>query len=174
MTFLALSLLTSGISLSLLCAAVGLIFAFILIFTVVKSSPGNARMQEIAGAIQEGAKAYLNRQVITISSIAVVIFLLLFFFKDHASAVGFVVGASVRSPRDLSECESRFLLIPHNPGRDQVDRSGPSRRFQWRRRDRPVGCRFGASVSWDLLPGRREYGWSGRRGEESDRPCFGC
>jgi len=94
MTFVALSVLTSGVPLSMLCAVVGLVFAFILILTVIKASPGNARMQEIAGAIQEGAKAYLNRQVITISSIAVVIFLLLFLFKDHATAVGFVVGAA--------------------------------------------------------------------------------
>ena len=94
MNFFALSLLTSGVSLSMLCAVVGLVFAFILILKVIKASPGNARMQEIAGAIQEGAKAYLNRQVITISAIAAVIFILLFFFKDHATAVGFVVGAA--------------------------------------------------------------------------------
>ncbi|MGH7489540.1 MAG: sodium/proton-translocating pyrophosphatase, partial [bacterium] len=43
----------------MLCAVVGLVFAFVLIFTVIKASPGNARMQEIADAIQEGAKAYL-------------------------------------------------------------------------------------------------------------------
>ena len=78
----------------MLCAVAGLVFAFFLIFAVIKASPGNARMQEIAGAIQEGAKAYLNRQVITISAIAVVIFILLFIFKDHATAVGFVVGAA--------------------------------------------------------------------------------
>ena len=94
MTLLALSFLTSGVSLSMLCAVAGLVFAFFLIFAVIKASPGNARMQEIAGAIQEGAKAYLNRQVITISAIAVVIFILLFIFKDHATAVGFVVGAA--------------------------------------------------------------------------------
>ena len=70
MNLLALSFLTSGVSLSMLCAAAGLVFAFFLIFAVIKSSPGNARMQEIAGAIQEGAKAYLNRQVVTISAIA--------------------------------------------------------------------------------------------------------
>ena len=94
MTLLALSFLTSGVSLSMVCAVAGLVFAFFLIFAVIKSSPGNARMQEIAGAIQEGAKAYLNRQVITISAIAVVIFILLFIWKDHATAVGFLVGAA--------------------------------------------------------------------------------
>src|SRR4029450_6590060 len=40
-----------------------------------------------------GAKAYLNRQVITISSIAVIIFILLFIFKDRPTAIGFVIGA---------------------------------------------------------------------------------
>jgi K(+)-stimulated pyrophosphate-energized sodium pump len=94
MTFLALSFLSSGVSLSMLCAVAGLVFAFFLIFSVIKASPGNARMQEIAGAIQEGAKAYLNRQVMTISAIAVVIFILLFIWKDHATAIGFVVGAT--------------------------------------------------------------------------------
>jgi K(+)-stimulated pyrophosphate-energized sodium pump len=94
MTLFALSILTSGVSLSMACAAVGLVFAFVLIFSVLKASPGNDRMQEIAGAIQEGAKAYLNRQVITISAIAAVIFILLFIFKDRATAVGFLVGAA--------------------------------------------------------------------------------
>jgi K(+)-stimulated pyrophosphate-energized sodium pump len=55
-------------------------------------------MRQIAAAIEEGAKAYLHRQVITISGIAAVIFVLLFVFKDHflhdgAASIGFVVGA---------------------------------------------------------------------------------
>src|SRR5881296_2580211 len=50
-------------------------------------------MRQISAAVQEGAKAYLNRQVVTISAIAVVIFILLFFFKDHSTAIGFVIGA---------------------------------------------------------------------------------
>src|SRR5450432_1074606 len=94
MTLLALSILDSGVSLAMLCAAAGLVFAFILIFSVIRASPGNARMQEIAGAVQEGAKAYLHRQVVTISAIAAVIFVLLFIWKDHATAIGFVVGAA--------------------------------------------------------------------------------
>lgn len=93
MTFLALTILDSGVPLSMLCAVVGLIFAFLLIAVIVRSSPGNERMREISAAIQEGAKAYLKRQVVTISVIAVVIFVLLFIFKDHPTAIGFVIGA---------------------------------------------------------------------------------
>src|SRR6476469_2582984 len=93
MIFLAFNILTSGVPLSMVCALIGLAAAFYLIGVVVRSPSGNQRMQEISGAIQEGAKAYLNRQVITISSIAVIIFILLFIFKDRPTAIGFVIGA---------------------------------------------------------------------------------
>src|SRR5437899_10203694 len=90
---LAFDILQSGVRLSLICAVVGLGCAFILIAVILRSSPGNERMREISAAVQEGAKAYLNRQVKAISVIAVVIFILLFFFKDHPTAIGFVIGA---------------------------------------------------------------------------------
>ena len=94
MTFpLAFDILLSGVRLSLICAVIGLGCAFLLIAVILRSSAGNERMRQISGAIQEGAKAYLNRQVMTISMIAVVIFLLLFFFKDHPTAFGFLLGA---------------------------------------------------------------------------------
>jgi len=93
MTFFALSMLDSGVPLSLLCAVAGLIFAFFLIKAIISRSPGNDRMREIAGAVEEGAKAYLRRQVVTISAIAAVIFILLFFAKDAATAIGFLIGA---------------------------------------------------------------------------------
>src|SRR6266576_3817721 len=92
MNFLAFSILNSGVPLSMVCAVIGLAAAF-LIRVVVRSPAGNQRMQEIAGAVQEGAKAYLNRQVITISSIAVIIFILLFIFKERATAIGLLIGA---------------------------------------------------------------------------------
>src|SRR5437879_5213487 len=93
MTFLALNLLDSGVQLSMLCAAIGLVFAFFLIAIVLRAPAGNERMRQISAAVQEGAKAYLNRQVVTISAIAVIIFILLFIFKDHPTAIGFIVGA---------------------------------------------------------------------------------
>ena len=89
----ALTILNSGVPLSMLCAVIGLAFAFFLIITVIRRSPGNEKMREISAAVQEGAKAYLHRQVVTISAIAVIIFLLLFRFKDHPTAIGFVIGA---------------------------------------------------------------------------------
>jgi K(+)-stimulated pyrophosphate-energized sodium pump len=93
MIFLALNLLNSGVTLSMVCAVLGLLFAFFLIKAVIRLSPGNDRMRQIAGAVEEGAKAYLKRQVVTISAIAAVIFVLLFIFRDKFTAVGFVIGA---------------------------------------------------------------------------------
>jgi K(+)-stimulated pyrophosphate-energized sodium pump len=93
MNFLALSILNLGVPLSMVCAAIGLVFAFFLIAAVTRAPSGNERMREISAAVQEGAKAYLNRQVKTITVIAVVIFVLLFIFKDHSTAIGFVIGA---------------------------------------------------------------------------------
>src|SRR6266487_3281001 len=93
MSFLALSILNFGVPLSMVCAAIGLAFAFFLVAKVIGSPSGNERMREISAAVQEGANAYLNRQVKTISVIAVIIFILLFIFKDHATAIGFVIGA---------------------------------------------------------------------------------
>ena len=77
----------------MLCAVIGLVFAFFLILAIMRHSPGNERMREISAAVQEGAKAYLNRQVKTISVIAVVIFILLLIFKKPPTAIGFVIGA---------------------------------------------------------------------------------
>src|SRR5438270_2633976 len=94
MLLLAHNILQSAVPISMLCAIIGLIFAFVLISSVIRLSPGNDRMRQIASAIQEGAKAYLNRQVVTISVIAVVIFILLFIFRDKATALGFLIGAA--------------------------------------------------------------------------------
>ena len=77
----------------MVCAAVGLGYAFYLIKTIMASPAGNDRMKQIAGAIEEGAKAYLGRQVRSITVVAVVVAVLVAWFKDMPTAVGFVLGA---------------------------------------------------------------------------------
>lgn len=86
-------LLAFGIPLSLICAIVGLAAAIYLISTVVGSPTGNDRMRQIAGAIQEGAKAYLNRQITSIGVISAIMFVLLGVLRDMPTALGFLLGA---------------------------------------------------------------------------------
>jgi K(+)-stimulated pyrophosphate-energized sodium pump len=82
-----------GLPFALVCAIIGLVFAVILIRFVVASPAGNDKMKQIAGAIQEGAKAYLNRQILTVGVIAAIIFVALAFLRDIPTACGFLVGA---------------------------------------------------------------------------------
>jgi K(+)-stimulated pyrophosphate-energized sodium pump len=62
---------------------------------VLKADPGNARMQEIAAAVQEGAKAYLNRQYLTIAGVGVVVLALLWLILGAYVAGGFALGAAL-------------------------------------------------------------------------------
>ncbi len=73
--------------------AAAVIFAVALIFVVLRQPPGNARMQEIAAAIQEGASAYLNRQYTVIAIIGVVVAVVIGIAIDWSTAVLYIVGA---------------------------------------------------------------------------------
>ena len=76
---------------SVVAISCGIIFAL----AILKKPAGSEKMQEIAGAIQEGANAFLNRQYLTISIVGALIFLVLgFALSDHwRTAGGFLVGA---------------------------------------------------------------------------------
>ncbi len=82
-----------GITFAIACGGVSLIAAIWLIKSLLSISPGTDKMQFIANAIEQGAKAYLSRQLVSISAIGVAIALLVFWKKDAPTAVGFVVGA---------------------------------------------------------------------------------
>ncbi|MCL2716421.1 MAG: sodium-translocating pyrophosphatase, partial [Alphaproteobacteria bacterium] len=76
-----------------LCGALSIVYAAWATSSVLKADAGNARMQEIAAAVSEGAQAYLHRQYMTIGAVGVVIVLLLAWFLGIPVAVGFAIGA---------------------------------------------------------------------------------
>ena len=86
-----------GLELELVLASgvVALIYGAWTIRSVLGMSAGNARMQEIAAAIQEGAAAYLNRQYTTIAIAGVVIFAVAFYIFGWQVAVGYLIGATL-------------------------------------------------------------------------------
>src|SRR5579875_631472 len=75
------------------CGVLALLYGIFASRSVLAASAGSARMQEIAGAVQEGARAYLNRQYTTIAMVGVVIGILLGIFLGIHVAIGYFIGA---------------------------------------------------------------------------------
>ncbi|MBI0476121.1 sodium-translocating pyrophosphatase [Sphingomonas sp. MA1305] len=81
------------VTLAILCGLVAVVYGFVTSQQVLRASPGDARMQDIAAAIQEGAKAYLGRQYTTIAIVGVVVAVILFATLGSLSTIGFLIGA---------------------------------------------------------------------------------
>jgi K(+)-stimulated pyrophosphate-energized sodium pump len=85
----------NGIALWLAMGAslLAVIYGIFMARWIIKKPAGNEKMQEIAAAITEGANAYMNRQYSTIAIVGALLFLVVGFFLDWATAIGFAIGA---------------------------------------------------------------------------------
>src|SRR3954467_9795285 len=85
--------LNNAVMLAIVCGIIALGYGMFTAMWILKQPDGNDRMREIAAAIQTGAKAYLNRQYMTIGMVGVVLFLVIGFVIGWVTAAGFAVGA---------------------------------------------------------------------------------
>jgi K(+)-stimulated pyrophosphate-energized sodium pump len=81
-----------GVVIALVCAGAAVVYGAVITRRLLGRSPGNDRMQEISGAVQEGAKAYLTRQYTIIAGVAIVLAILLIVLRNVDTAIGFAIG----------------------------------------------------------------------------------
>jgi K(+)-stimulated pyrophosphate-energized sodium pump len=81
-----------GVVVALFCAGLAVLYGALTTRSLLALSPGNQRMREISGAVQQGARAYLNRQYTVIAGVGVVIFIALIPIQNIRVAVGFAIG----------------------------------------------------------------------------------
>jgi K(+)-stimulated pyrophosphate-energized sodium pump len=86
-------LMSESIMFALACAVLAIIYGGVTIMWVLAQPAGNARMVEIASAIQEGASAYLNRQYGTIGLVGLLLFAIIWVALGSLTAFGFAIGA---------------------------------------------------------------------------------
>ena len=81
-----------GVLVALVCAGAAIVYGVLTSRALLALSPGNERMRAISAAVQEGARAYLNRQYTTIAGVGVVLFIVLIPMQNIRVAIGFVIG----------------------------------------------------------------------------------
>ena len=84
-----------GVVIALVCAGAAVVYGAVITRRLLARSPGNERMREISGAVQEGAKAYLTRQYTIIAGVAIVLAILLIVLRNVDTAIGFVIGGAL-------------------------------------------------------------------------------
>ena len=123
--------MSNGLIFALVCAIAAIVYGVISIQWIVAKPAGNPRMQEIAAAVQAGAKAYLNRQYTTIGIVGIILFIVIGIFLSWTTAGGFALGAILsglagyigmnvqmfgrrrrRAPGSMTRWPSRFAAAP--------------------------------------------------------------
>jgi K(+)-stimulated pyrophosphate-energized sodium pump len=84
-----------GVLVALVCAAAAIVYGAVTSRALLALSPGNERMRSISAAVQEGARAYLNRQYTTIAAVGVVLFIVLIPLQNIRVAIGFAIGGAL-------------------------------------------------------------------------------
>ncbi len=84
-----------GVVIALVCAGAAVVYGAVITRRLLARSPGNERMREISGAVQEGAKAYLTRQYTIIAGVAIILAILLIVLRNVDTAIGFVIGGAL-------------------------------------------------------------------------------
>jgi len=84
-----------GVLVALVCAAAAVVYGVLTSQSLLALSPGNERMRSISAAVQEGARAYLNRQYATIGAVGVLLFIVLIPIQNIRVAIGFLIGGAL-------------------------------------------------------------------------------
>ncbi|HSI79039.1 MAG TPA: sodium/proton-translocating pyrophosphatase, partial [Solirubrobacterales bacterium] len=84
-----------GVVIALVCAGAAVLYGALVTQRLLALPAGNDRMQEISGAVQEGARAYLNRQYTILAAVAVPLAILIWVLQDFTVAIGFIIGGTL-------------------------------------------------------------------------------
>ena len=145
--------MSSGLIFALVCAIIAIVYGAVSIQWILSRPAGNARMQEIAAAIQQGAQAYLNRQYSTISIVGIILFIILGVALNWLTAIGFLVGAVLSCAAGYI---GMFISVRANVRTAEAANHGMNAagRISWRCHHRHAGRWIGSAWCCRLLRDR--------------------